>query len=63
MNTKCTKWPNNIPFNQRINRPRKIPTYSIARPFKIYPNGDFWFENTPSGNTAIGSLEQKLYFC
>jgi hypothetical protein len=24
--------------------------YTIARPSKIYPNWDFWFENIPSGN-------------
>jgi hypothetical protein len=29
-----------------------MPTSSIARPFKIYPNWDFWFENMPSGNPA-----------
>jgi hypothetical protein len=29
----------------------KIPTSSIARPSKICPNMDFWFENMPSGNT------------
>jgi hypothetical protein len=28
----------------------KIPTSSIAKPFQIYPNWDFWFENMPSGN-------------
>jgi hypothetical protein len=28
------------------------PTSSIARPSKIYPNFDFWFENKPSGNLA-----------
>jgi hypothetical protein len=22
----------------------------LPRPFKIYPNWDFWFENNPSGN-------------
>jgi hypothetical protein len=27
-----------------------MPTSSIARPSKIYPNWDFWFENKPSGN-------------
>jgi hypothetical protein len=26
------------------------PTSSIARPSKIYPNLDLWFENKPSGN-------------
>jgi hypothetical protein len=24
--------------------------FSIAKPSKIYPNWDFWFENKPSGN-------------
>jgi hypothetical protein len=28
----------------------KWPTSSIARPSTIYPNGDFGFENVPSGN-------------
>jgi hypothetical protein len=27
-----------------------IPRFSKARPSKIYPNWDFWFENKPSGN-------------
>jgi hypothetical protein len=27
-----------------------IPTSSIVRPSKIYPNLDFLFENIPSGN-------------
>jgi hypothetical protein len=26
--------------------------HTIARPSKIYPNRDFWFENIPSGNPA-----------
>jgi hypothetical protein len=30
---KLTKWS------------QKIPTSSIERPSKIYPNWDFWFEN------------------
>jgi hypothetical protein len=29
-----------------------MTTSSIARPSKIYPNLDFWFENKPSGNPA-----------
>jgi hypothetical protein len=33
-----------------------IPTSDIARPSKIYPNLDFWFENQPSGNPYIGRL-------
>jgi hypothetical protein len=37
MAIKYTKWPYNI------------PTSSIARLFKIYPNWDFGFENIPSG--------------
>jgi hypothetical protein len=28
----------------------KMPPSFIARPSKIYPNLDFWFEDTPSGN-------------
>jgi hypothetical protein len=31
-----------------------MTTSSIARPSKVYPNWDFWFENKPSGNTALG---------
>jgi hypothetical protein len=38
---KLTKWPQNMPIT------------SIARPSKIYPNWDFWFENMPSGNPAL----------
>jgi hypothetical protein len=26
-----------------------MPTSSITRPSKIYPNWNFWFENKPSG--------------
>jgi hypothetical protein len=37
---KYTKWTLNI------------PTSSLARPSKIYPTLDFWFENAPSGNPA-----------
>jgi hypothetical protein len=32
---KYTKWPQNIP-----------KTLSIPRPSKIFPNWDFWYENT-----------------
>jgi hypothetical protein len=35
----------------------KIPTSSFARPSKIYPNWDFWFENIPSGNTGLNVCE------
>jgi hypothetical protein len=30
-----------------------IPTFSILRPSKIYPNWDFWFENISFGNPAL----------
>jgi hypothetical protein len=33
-----------------------MATSSIARPSKIYPNWDFWFENVPSGNPGRESL-------
>jgi hypothetical protein len=28
---------------------QNIPTFSITRPYKIYPNSDCWFENMTSG--------------
>jgi hypothetical protein len=34
----------------------KIPTSTIARPSKIYPNWDFWFENISSGITGVSLL-------
>jgi hypothetical protein len=34
----------------------KIPTSSIPRASKMYPNLDFWFENIPSSNTALHVL-------
>jgi hypothetical protein len=40
MAVKQTRWP----FN--------IPTFSTARPSKIYLNRNFWFENIPSGNAG-----------
>jgi hypothetical protein len=33
-------------------QPKTIPTFSITKPFKFYPNFDFWFKNKPSGNPA-----------
>jgi hypothetical protein len=41
MATKYTKWP------------QDIPTSPIVRFSRIYPNWDFWFENTPSGNPGV----------
>jgi hypothetical protein len=41
-----TKCPWNRPNRHKIC----ILTASITTPSKIYPNLDFWFENTPSGN-------------
>jgi hypothetical protein len=39
-----------------------IPTSSIARPYKTYPNRDFWFENIPSGNPARPSIFSDSFF-
>jgi hypothetical protein len=37
-----------------------MSTSSVARPSKIYPNLDFWFENKPSGNPGwVGSFTFK----
>jgi hypothetical protein len=41
MIVKLTKWSLNL------------PTFSIARPSKIYPNFDFSFDKKPSGNPAV----------
>jgi hypothetical protein len=31
---------------------QNMPTFSILKPYKIYPNAYFRFENVPSGNPA-----------
>jgi hypothetical protein len=40
-----------------------IQSSSLARPSKIYPNFDFWFENKPSGNPgrSVQSLAETLF--
>jgi hypothetical protein len=58
MSTKNTKCPQKIPnvhkiYQMAVKRtiwPQNTPTSTVARPSKIYPNLDFWFENMPSGN-------------
>jgi hypothetical protein len=46
MTANCTKWTLNVPFVRKIDKmDLKITTSSIARPSKINPNSDFWFEN------------------
>jgi hypothetical protein len=41
----------NTPNNHQIYQMSiKYTNIFDARPSKIYPNLDFWFENTPSGN-------------
>jgi hypothetical protein len=66
MNTKCTKWTQNVPnenikyikWTQNVYQlalryskwPLKLPKSSVARHSKIYPNWDFLFENMRSGN-------------
>jgi hypothetical protein len=39
-----------------------IPTFSIPRHCKIFPNSDFWFENKPSGNPACVSSVFFFFF-
>jgi hypothetical protein len=51
MSIKLIKWLYNTPNALKIG----IPTYSIARPFRIDPNLDFWFENLPSVNPGSGN--------
>jgi hypothetical protein len=44
---KYTKWPYNLPFGFKTDKMAiKIPTNTILRHSKIYPNWDSWFENT-----------------
>jgi hypothetical protein len=63
----CTKLPQNIPnaHNIYIRYGRTIleifhqiyvPTFSITRTSKIYPNYYFWSENIPSGNPGLDWL-------
>jgi hypothetical protein len=54
-----TKCPLNITKGCKIDHVsiKYTNTSSIARPSKIYPNLDFWFENKPSGNPALYCLE------
>jgi hypothetical protein len=55
---KITKWRRTItsgrePYQKVVKRsewPLNIPTMTIPRLFKTFPNWDFWFENIPSGN-------------
>jgi hypothetical protein len=40
---KYTKWQQNIPIGRKIYQMAKnMPTSSITRPSKMYPNWDFW---------------------
>jgi hypothetical protein len=63
MTTKYTKWPKNISNGRKIDQiviKYKNKRFSIARPSKIYPNLDFWFENKPSGNPANELHERRI---
>jgi hypothetical protein len=66
METKCTKWKQNVPNGNKIyqmeTKYTKWKQYiytectNLARPSKIYPNWELWFENTPSGNPGLESI-------
>jgi hypothetical protein len=47
MAVNYTKWPKNI------------PTFSIPRPSKLYPNWEFWSKNKPSGNPDTHTKKEK----
>jgi hypothetical protein len=59
--TKCTQ---NVPNGHELSQmslkyskwPSNILTISNLRPYKIFPNWDFWFENKPSGNPGLNSV-------
>jgi hypothetical protein len=52
MNTKCSKWSQNIlNVRKEFKMAKNIERFSNLRPSKIYPNWYFWFENKPSGNS------------
>jgi hypothetical protein len=57
-------YPISVKYNKRPC-PQNIPTSSNARPSKIYPNLDFWFENKPyffgsTHFTGPGKIQKKL---
>jgi hypothetical protein len=54
LTTKCTKLHKLYLMAVKYSkRSLNIPTFCIPRPSKIYPNWDFWLENTPSGNLGV----------
>jgi hypothetical protein len=54
MAVKYFQWPQNISNGRKIDQVLiKIPRFYNARPTKIYPNWNFWFENKPSGNPGV----------
>jgi hypothetical protein len=48
--------------NKSNGRKIGIHASSIARPSKIYPNLEFWFENVPSGIPAFELNRKKRKF-
>jgi hypothetical protein len=59
---KDTKWPENIPNGRYIDQMAiNIPTSSIARPSKIDPNWDFWFQKCHLATLMVGRSRQVLF--
>jgi hypothetical protein len=57
-----TKSGENIPKDHKITKwPYNMPTFSISRHSRIYPNWDFWFENIPSGNPVHACMHACMY--
>jgi hypothetical protein len=45
---------NKLPLYRKFTKwSQNIPTCSVARPSKIYPNWEFWFGNQLSGNPVL----------
>jgi hypothetical protein len=62
MTTNYTKLPQNLPNGRKIfQMVIAIPTFSIPRPYKIYPNWHFLFENKPSGNPELGHQKIEIF--
>jgi hypothetical protein len=52
--------PNDNKICEMVTKYTNQHMYSMARPSKIYPNYDFWFQNIPSGNPGIHGFPLQI---